>query len=67
MTKPTVRFTGEPLFESAWPNCEIAYVHTLDHPRLGEQDIRTSAVMKKNEDGSFETLNTIYVPVEDGE
>jgi hypothetical protein len=41
---------------------EKAIVFGLDHPILGRDTIHTSIVVKKNEDGSFETLNTLYVP-----
>src|SRR5579859_5993448 len=40
---------------------EVAHGITLDHPRLGATDVRTSLVVLKAEDGSFfETLNTRY-------
>jgi hypothetical protein len=42
---------------------EKAIVFGLDHPILGRDTIHTSIIVKKNEDGSFETLNTLYVPV----
>jgi hypothetical protein len=43
----------------------IAVVYgVLDHPKLGYQrSVRTSIVVKTNDDGSFETLNTIYKPL----
>jgi hypothetical protein len=40
---------------------EYAHVLALNHPRLGYEDVRTSIVISKMEDGSFETLNTKYV------
>lgn len=76
--KPTVRFAGKPIFyhvklvpmhqrtygkytdEEGY--VEYARVYGLDHPILGADDIRTSIVIKKNDDGSFETQNTLYVP-----
>ena len=76
--KPRVRFINEPLFysvelapmhqktygqyanEEGW--VEYARVYGLDHPILGADTIRTSIVVKKHDDGSFETLNTLYVP-----
>lgn len=61
MSKPTVHFIGEPTFLQ-WEELETALVHALDHPRLGQDIIRTSLIVQKNEDGSFETLNTLYVP-----
>lgn len=42
---------------------EHAKVYTMNHPVWGEEFVRTSIVIKKNSDGSFETLNTIYKPV----
>ncbi len=63
--KPTVHFSGAPFFET-WElesgPVEIAHVYGLDHPRLGRQHIRTSRVLQKFDDGSFETVNTIYKP-----
>lgn len=76
--KPIVRFTGKPLFYTVElaplhqkiygqytddeGYVEYARVFGLDHPVLGADIIRTSIVVKKNDDGSFETLNTLYVP-----
>lgn len=40
-----------------------AWVYALNHPRLGELEVRTSTVQSISEDGTFETLNTIYKPV----
>ena len=41
---------------------EKAIVYGLDHPILGRDTIHTSIVLKKHDDGSFETMNTLYVP-----
>lgn len=78
MDKPKVRFVGNPVFyavelapmhqktygqyadEEGY--VEYARVYGLDHPVLGSDDIRTSIVLKKHDDGSFETMNTLYVP-----
>lgn len=76
--KPTVKFLGTATFYavdlpstyqeeySKYTNSEgrveQARVFGLDHPRLGKDVIHTSIVVKKNDDGSFETLNTLYVP-----
>lgn len=78
MDKPKVRFVGEPVFYTvelsplhqktygqyadAEGYVEYARVYGLDHPILGSDDIRTSIVLKKHDDGSFETMNTLYVP-----
>lgn len=47
-------------------NISIARVYgVLDHPKLGrERMVRTSAIINKF-DGGFETLNTIYMKVDD--
>lgn len=66
MTKPIVRFLGEPLFEE-YPQGTVAYVHAVDHPKLGFQSVRTSLIVHKNDDGSFETRNTIYTPYKEQE
>lgn len=81
MNKPKVRFIGTATFYPAplapmhqktygqyaneYNEVEYARVRGLDHPILGEDDIRTSIVVKKHDDGSFETLNTLYVPAEE--
>lgn len=59
--KPVVTFTGGVRF-TQHGNYEIARVYALDHPRLGQTSVVTSPVLKHNEDGSFETANTIYKP-----
>lgn len=65
MDKPTVRFIGDAeflQFDTDAGSVEFASVFGVDHPRLGRGWVRTSSIVKKNEDGSFETLNTLYVP-----
>ena len=78
MDKPKVRFVGEPVFYTVKLSpmhqktygqyadeegyVEYARVSGLNHPILGSDDIRTSIVLKKHDDGSFETMNTLYVP-----
>jgi len=63
--KQVVFFSGKPTFYD-WDidsqKVTIAYVYALNHPRLGRQSVRTSQVIEKFNDGSFETLNTIYLP-----
>lgn len=56
--KPIVHYLGEPEFYRAGDG-NVARVHALDHPILGQDIVRTSRVLKKLPDG-FETLNTIY-------
>jgi len=69
MTKPIVHFIDPAEFHACYDNILereliLANVYTLDHPRLGARNVRTSIVININEDGSFETLNTYYVPVQ---
>lgn len=61
MSKPVVTYTGPASFSSVG-ECETARVYALDHPRLGCCKVYTSHILKHNEDGSFETMNTIYKP-----
>lgn len=65
--KPIVHFIGKADIYQ-WPyseeSCEVALVYALDHPIWGKQEVRTSTIIKKNDDGGFETLNTIYKPAE---
>lgn len=61
--KPIVTFVGEAEFFDR--STTQAVVYALDHPRLGEAKITTSTVLYKSDDGSFETLNTIYKPHND--
>lgn len=61
--KPTVLYTlntvyGEPKIVLG----ERGYVRALNHPRLGTCDSHTTVIIRLEEDGTFETLNTIYKP-----
>ena len=56
--KPIVFYSGEPSFH-AIPEGIYAVVFALNHPRLGQQTVRTSLVLSKQDNG-FETLNTLY-------
>ena len=62
--KPTVHYLGEPEYWMWDSKNEVAGLEVvLDHPRLGScPNVRTSTVLKKFSDGSFETLNTFYKP-----
>jgi len=62
-SKPVVHFDGTPFFYIGSAGFEHAKVQGLDHPILGKDIIRTSMVLQKFEDGSFETFNSVYVPV----
>jgi hypothetical protein len=76
--KPIVTFVGEAQFFNRFITDEQkelykqdsnevtqAVVYGLDHPILGTDKITTSIVIYKFDDGSFETLNTIYKPHND--
>ena len=68
--KPVVRYTGEAKFFNYYTNeveeeltgDTVAKVTALDHPVWGADIVRTSVVLKKFSDGSFETMNTVYRP-----
>lgn len=63
--KPVVFFTGEAkFFDWAYKkDVQVASVYALNHPHLGETQVRTSQVMEIYDDGSFETMNTMYIPM----
>ena len=64
--KPEVFFVGEPVFDTKmFPGHEVAHVRTVNHYVWGRDKVRTSTVVNKNDDGSFETMNTIYKPQKD--
>lgn len=66
ITSPAIRKEYEEYLDAE--GCyDKAIVFGLDHPILGRDTIHTSIVVKKNDDGSFETLNTLYVPVKEEE
>jgi hypothetical protein len=67
--KPVVHFRNKATFIpvhifDTGEDSEVALVYAIDHPRLGKTDVRTSRIVQKFDDGSFETLNTIYKPAE---
>lgn len=62
MSKPIVQFRHDEGFDN-WKVGQSAYVFPIDHPlRSNKSIVRTSVIVKINDDGSFETLNTIYQP-----
>lgn len=69
-TKQVVQYVGDATVHLwPWSNEEIYVARlpwVLNHPRLGKsQNIRTSQIIKHpDENGRFETLNTIYEKVE---
>jgi hypothetical protein len=62
--KPVVVYVGAPDF---YMNGDVvqAGVFCLNHPILGSQRVRTSAIMVLRDDASFETVNTMYKPMEE--
>jgi hypothetical protein len=63
--KPVVYFLGQPFF-FMWNSLdEVARLpFVINHPLLGKcSEVRTSKVLAKFPDGSFETRNTIYKPL----
>ena len=55
--------TYRPNFDDFIAVDSCAYVHALNHPKLGEMDVRTSKVISYDKQtGVFETLNSIYTP-----
>lgn len=63
--KPIVYFTGKPKFNTTmFEGHEVGIVYALNHPVWGRGVVRTSSVLKKDDDG-FETMNTLYVRTED--
>ena len=62
--KPVVHYLGQPQYWMWDSKNEVAGLAVvLNHPHLGAcPNVRTSTVLKKFDDGSFETRNTMYVP-----
>lgn len=58
--KPIVYYSGEPIFDTAFFGVEVAIVQTINHPKLGNEIVRTSKVVKKYKNGNFDTLNILY-------
>ena len=62
--KPVVHFVGNVVFDtSMFEGHEVAHVLAVDHYVWGHDHVRTSTVLKKFDDGSFETRNTLYKPL----
>ena len=64
--KPIVHYTKSEYYQSEDSDGEpflFARVYVLDHPKLGEGDIRTSKILKFIAEGEFETMNSLYVRV----
>lgn len=61
--KPVVYYTGNATFDTnMFPGHEVAHVIAVNHYVLGSDQVRTSSVLNKFDDGSFETMNTLYKP-----
>lgn len=69
LDKPTATFYRDSVrFQPSYGiegNPEIAICFCQDHPKLGCAGVVTTEVLVKNEDGSFETRNTLYVPTDE--
>lgn len=62
--KPVVHFIkGTESFFDAGVDMKVARLRCFNHPIYGADIIRTSLIIKEHDDGSFETLNTIYKPL----
>lgn len=67
-SKPIVYFINGARFDTiSYPGYEVAHVQALNHPVWGCDVLRTSNVINKFPDGSFETLNTMYVPAKEND
>jgi len=70
MTKPVVNFLGKAEFFNYYKPDEegtlkvdmVASVRATNHYVWGYDRVRTSVVQEIFDDGSFETMNTMYVP-----
>jgi len=66
MEKPIVFFANEAIFDTEmFKGAEVAHVYAIKHTMWGSGKVRTSEVLYKFDDGSFETRNTIYKPTEE--
>lgn len=64
--KPVVHYIGYANFYAAG-DVIVATVNALNHPKLGNDIIRTSIVVSIEDTGDFETLNTRYVKLSNKE
>ena len=62
--KPVYYFIGKARF-TYWSDTDrqVAHLELEDVHPCGDNYVRTSAVLYKFDDGSFETMNSIYVPI----
>ena len=61
--KPIVKYEESSFKLNETPGGAYATVYGYDHPRLGENWIHTSLILRTLDDGGFETINTIYKPI----
>ena len=64
--KPIVGYIGYANFHSTG-DAVVAIVNALNHPKLGNDIVRTSIVVCIEDNGNFETLNTRYIKLSDKE
>ena len=62
--KPIVGYLGYASFHSTG-DAVVAIVNVLNHPKLGNEIVRTSIIVSIEDTGDFETLNTRYVKLSD--
>lgn len=61
--KPVVTYEESTFKLHEFHGGTYAIVYAYDHPRLGQEWIRTSLIVRDLDDGGFETMNTIYKPI----
>ena len=61
-TKPIVEYLGDAEFfdYAGNPDSPVARVYALNHPIWGNDVVRTSLILKLEDNGDFETRNTRY-------
>ncbi len=64
--KPVVHYIGYANFHNV-SDVIVASVNALNHPKLGNDVVRTSVVVSIEDNGNFETLNTRYIKLSDEE
>jgi hypothetical protein len=59
--KPVVHYLGPAEFVPLGDDRFVARVYALDHPHLGETNVRTSVIVGDMDESRFETVNTVYI------
>jgi hypothetical protein len=66
--KPVVYYLCDPVFWNFNDRVDqpvASFAHVVNHPKLGSCEIyRTSLIIAKLDDGTIETMNTIYKPLQ---